>query len=232
VEDNDLNEIAEDNAGHFDHADPDDAIPVAAEHGNQAGEESGIESLEMLDHTPADSNNDDLAAEGDDSPMLGYDDDTLTGERRSHRIAAKRSARDSEQNRHSYHVRDTYEDIAHLAEQIWGGSRRRPWRATKTVIERLTLHAYKLSVKKALLKNEKASKESITKLCGQRCVGSDRKGSPYQEATEVSHQKLHVPKEKFNGDGSFDKLKARLVAGGDGQDKSLYDNLSSSRGLQ
>jgi hypothetical protein len=25
-------------------------------------------------------------------------------------------------------------------------------------------------------------------------------------------------KEKFNGDGSFDKLKARLVAGGDGQD--------------
>ena len=34
-------------------------------------------------------------------------------------------------------------------------------------------------------------------------------------------------KEKFHGDGSFDKLKARLVAGGDGQDKSLYDNLSS-----
>jgi hypothetical protein len=34
-------------------------------------------------------------------------------------------------------------------------------------------------------------------------------------------------KEKFNGNGSFDKLKARLVAGGDGLDKSLYDNLSS-----
>jgi hypothetical protein len=32
-------------------------------------------------------------------------------------------------------------------------------------------------------------------------------------------------KEKFNGDSSFDKLKARLVAGGDGLDKSLYDNL-------
>jgi hypothetical protein len=48
VEDNDLNEIAEDNAGHFDQADPDDAIPVAAEPGNQAGEESVSEPSEML----------------------------------------------------------------------------------------------------------------------------------------------------------------------------------------
>ena len=34
-------------------------------------------------------------------------------------------------------------------------------------------------------------------------------------------------KEKFTADGQFDKLKARLVAGGDQQDKGLYDNLSS-----
>ena len=34
-------------------------------------------------------------------------------------------------------------------------------------------------------------------------------------------------KEKFFADGSFDKLKARLVAGGHMQDKSLYDDLSS-----
>jgi hypothetical protein len=107
----------------------------------------------MLDRPPADSNNDDPAAIGGDPPMLGYDDGMLTGERRSRRIAAKRSARDDGQNRHSYHVRDTYEDIAHLAGQIRGGSRRRPWRATKTVIERRTLHAYKLSVKKALSQN-------------------------------------------------------------------------------
>lgn len=33
--------------------------------------------------------------------------------------------------------------------------------------------------------------------------------------------------EKFTASGEFDKLKARLVAGGDGQDKTLYDNLSS-----
>ena len=33
--------------------------------------------------------------------------------------------------------------------------------------------------------------------------------------------------EKFTASGEFDKLKSRLVAGGDGQDKRLYDNLSS-----
>jgi hypothetical protein len=54
IEDNDLNEVAEDNAGHLEQADPDDAISVAAEHGNQAGEESVSETPEMLDRPPAD----------------------------------------------------------------------------------------------------------------------------------------------------------------------------------
>lgn len=34
-------------------------------------------------------------------------------------------------------------------------------------------------------------------------------------------------KDKYTSEGVFDKVKARLVAGGDQQDKSLYDNLSS-----
>ena len=34
-------------------------------------------------------------------------------------------------------------------------------------------------------------------------------------------------KQKNNPDGSFNKLKARLVAGGDQQDKGLYEDLSS-----
>jgi hypothetical protein len=35
-------------------------------------------------------------------------------------------------------------------------------------------------------------------------------------------------KAKHLPSGAFDKLKARLVAGGDQQDKSLYPNLSAS----
>ena len=34
-------------------------------------------------------------------------------------------------------------------------------------------------------------------------------------------------KDKWTAAGLFDKFKARLVAGGDQQDKTLYDNLSS-----
>jgi hypothetical protein len=50
ADDNDLNEIAEDNAGHSDQADLDDVIPVEAEHDNQAGEESINEMLKYQCH--------------------------------------------------------------------------------------------------------------------------------------------------------------------------------------
>jgi hypothetical protein len=34
-------------------------------------------------------------------------------------------------------------------------------------------------------------------------------------------------KEKYNADGTFEKLKSRLVAGGDQQYRDLYDDVSS-----
>jgi hypothetical protein len=223
--------------GHLDQIDLDEGIPVAAEGGDQVGGKlvtgaPASEAADILDRVPEHSNNDaDPETVEDGSPMQGYDDDILTGQRRSRRIAVKQSLHSNDQNSHSYYVRDTYEDIAHLAGQIKGGSRRRSWRATKTIIERRTLHAYKLSVKKASMKNEKASKESITKELKQLV---DKGVWEVIEKVHLTKNQLKSVirssmflKEKFNGDGSFDKLKARLVAGGDGQDKSLYDNLSS-----
>jgi hypothetical protein len=35
-------------------------------------------------------------------------------------------------------------------------------------------------------------------------------------------------KDKYSASGAFDKFKARLVAGGDQQDKGLYENLSAA----
>jgi hypothetical protein len=81
------------------------------------------------------------------------------------------------------------------------------------------------------MKNEKASKESITKELKQLVEKGvweviEKAHLTKNQLKSVIRSSMFL-KEKFNGDGSFDKLKARLVAGGDGQDKSLYDNLSS-----
>lgn len=92
------------------------------------------ETAEILDHQatvvtndiPTTTADEDTGEEGDqsESPRLGYDDAT-TGEKRSHRTAAKRRTRGDEDSRNSYYVKDTYEGIAHMAGHMRGGSRRR-----------------------------------------------------------------------------------------------------------
>ena len=47
-----------------------------------------------------------------------------------------------------------------------------------------------------------------------------------QEKSSVIRSSMFLKRKNYP-DGSFEKLKARLVAGGDQQDKSLYDDLSS-----
>ena len=91
--------------------------------------------------------------------------------------------------------------------------------------------AYRISVKQALKKNEKASKASILKELKQIM---DKEVWEIIEKANLTKKQLRKAirssmflTEKFTASGEFDKLKARLVAGGDGQDKSLYENLSS-----
>jgi hypothetical protein len=54
----------------------------------------------------------------------------------------------------------------------------------------------------------------------------DTKEMKHEEVKKVIRSSMFL-KEKHLADGSFDKLKARLVAGGNMQDKSLYDDISS-----
>jgi len=88
-----------------------------------------------------------------------------------------------------------------------------------------------LSVAKALKKNEKASKNSILKELAQIVDKGVWEVISKSELTRAQLRKVirssMFLKEKFTSSGEFDKLKARLVAGGDSQDKTLYDNLSS-----
>ena len=97
--------------------------------------------------------------------------------------------------------------------------------------EKRAAHVYRISVKQALKKNEKASKASMMKELRQIV---DKDVFDILEKANLSKRQLRKAirssmflTEKFTASGEFDKLKARLVAGGDGQDKSLYENLSS-----
>lgn len=101
----------------------------------------------------------------------------------------------------------------------------------KLLLERTPHHVYKLSVKKALRKNEVVARESILKELRQMV---EKEVWEVLDKTKLSNAQLKKAirstmflTEKFTAAGDFDKLKARLVAGGDGQDKSLYGNLSS-----
>ena len=49
---------------------------------------------------------------------------------------------------------------------------------------------------------------------------------PREEKARIIRSSMFL-KEKFLASGEFEKLKARLVAGGDQQDKTLYDDLSA-----
>eukprot|EP01036_Dinobryon_divergens_P034556 gene34556-44667_t len=91
---------------------------------------------------------------------------------------------------------------------------------------------FRISVKKALSRFGKAAEESMEKELRQ-LVDKDvfepvdfRKLTKDQWKSVIrSHMFL---KEKHLADGSFDKLKSRFVAGGDMQDKSTYEDISSS----
>jgi hypothetical protein len=92
-------------------------------------------------------------------------------------------------------------------------------------------HAYRLTLKKALKKNEKASRESVMKELKQVLDKDvfemiEKSSLTKKQLKKVIRSSMFLT-EKFTASGEFDKLKARLVAGGDGQDKTLYDNLSS-----
>jgi hypothetical protein len=57
-------------------------------------------------------------------------------------------------------------------------------------------------------------------------VGTLQEAAPLASTDQQDYSSLFL-KEKLFPDGSFDKLKARLVAGGHKQDTTLYDNVSS-----
>jgi hypothetical protein len=129
-------------------------------------------------------------------------------------------------------MQDEYAPLeAPLGARIVAGVRRSHRIESKKKIEARVLRVYRLSVQKALKKNEAASKKSILKELRQIVDKDVWEVIDKAKLTKVQLKKAirssMFLKEKFTSDGEFEKLKARLVAGGDKQDKTLYDDLSS-----
>lgn len=98
-------------------------------------------------------------------------------------------------------------------------------------MDRRTAQVATLTVKKAIAIHGRTATESIKKEMAQMLEklvfeGVFQDKLTPQEIKSIIHSYLFVT-EKYFPDGSFNVLKARLVAAGDQQDKELYDNVSS-----
>ena len=109
-------------------------------------------------------------------------------------------------------------------------------------------HSIEEVLKRHRIEMEKCDTSNISVREALRTKGEEASRVIIQELKQMLNKKVWVPvsgakltaaqrsaiirssmflKKKNNPDGSFQKLKARLVAGGDQQDKGLYDDLSS-----
>lgn len=104
-------------------------------------------------------------------------------------------------------------------------------RLSARAVELRTLRAYKMSIAKAMKRNEHATKKAIQAELQQMLSKDvwelvDRANLTKKQLRGIIRSSLFL-KDKYDAAGNFIKSKARLVAGGDGQDKSIYDLLSS-----
>ena len=88
----------------------------------------------------------------------------------------------------------------------------------------------RLTIKKAMAKNPGATVTSVQKefrqLIDKTVWTVLRKANLTKSQLRSAIRSSMFLKEKYDAAGVFDKLKARLVAGGDGQDREQFDNLS------
>ena len=92
-------------------------------------------------------------------------------------------------------------------------------------------YIFNISVNEALRTRVDAAVSVIEKELGQMIAKNvwspvNMKGLTNDEKHRIIRSSMFL-KEKFLASGEFEKLKARLVAGGDQQDKSLYEDLSA-----
>jgi hypothetical protein len=135
-----------------------------------------------------------------------------------------------EERRFRYSTEDPADHLEHLGARIVAGVRK-SFRISKKQTEGRILNAYRMSIAKAIRKNEKASKTAIRAELQQMLTKNvwsviDKASLTKKQLKGIIRCHMFL-KEKFDAQGKFDKIKARLAAGGNLQDKSVYESLSS-----
>ena len=129
-----------------------------------------------------------------------------------------------------YGTEDPADFIEKLGARVVSGVRK-SYRISKRQAEQRVVEGYRMSIAKALRKDEKSSKSAIVAELSQMISKKVWSAVNKAELTKTQLSGLircHMfLKEKFNAQGEFEKVKARLAAGGDLQDKNLYETLSS-----
>jgi len=120
---------------------------------------------------------------------------------------------------------------APLGTETTAGGLKRSARIASRRVDAYTLRAYRTSLRKALAERHKGGKEAVMRELRQLI---DKDVWAYIKQADLSITQLKKAirchmflKEKLDAAGNFVKMKARLVAGGDGQDKTIYQNISS-----
>lgn len=112
-----------------------------------------------------------------------------------------------------------------------GRYRRRSARLASRRVDAYTLRAYRMSLNKALKLQKTSTREAVMKeleqILNKKVWTYINWGELSKTQTKKVIRSLMFLKEKVDAAGQFVKMKARLVAGGDGQDKTIYDNISS-----
>lgn len=124
------------------------------------------------------------------------------------------------------------EELTPVEQAVWTSHYNTRYRGALVPVTREQIHfCFNISIKRALAEFGNAAVQSIQSELSQMLSKKvwepvSLKDLTHEQRRSIIRSHMFL-KEKLSSNGSFEKLKARLVAGGDAQDRSVYTDISS-----